>query len=142
MIHKHAKRKLNRKTGHRLALIRNLCNSLLRYDSIRTTLAKAKELKREVEPIITLAKKNKTHTAKRRAFDILRNRLTVTRLFNEVSPRYTNRPGGYVSVLKDGYRPGDNAPMALVRLLDVSSETLLKHEQRNSREQEEVVEEE
>ena len=117
MRHGHGLRKLNRTTSHRLAMLRNMSNSLLRHEAIRTTLPKAKELRRVVEPLITLAKEA-TVANRRLAFDRLRDREMVTKLFNELGPRYQNRPGGYTRILKFGFRVGDNAPMAFMELVD------------------------
>jgi large subunit ribosomal protein L17 len=117
MRHGNGLRKLNRTSSHRLAMLRNMSNSLLQHEVIKTTLPKAKELRRVVEPLITLGKKD--NLANRRlAFDRLRDREMVTKLFNELGPRYATRPGGYLRILKFGFRVGDNAPMALVELLD------------------------
>ena len=110
-------RKLNRTSSHRLALLRNMMNSLLTHEAIKTTVPKAKELRRVVEPMITLAK-NPTVANKRLAFDRLRDRDVVVKLFAELGPRYQTRPGGYTRILKMGFRVGDNAPMALVELVD------------------------
>ena len=117
MRHGHGLRKLNRTTSHRLAMFRNMANSLLTHEQITTTLPKAKELRRVVEPMITLAK-NPTVANKRLAFDRLRDRDSVVKLFGELGPRYQARPGGYTRILKMGFRVGDNAPMALVELVD------------------------
>ena len=117
MRHRHGQRKLNRTTSHRLAMLRNMTNSLLTHEAIRTTLPKAKELRRVAEPLITLAK-NPTLANRRVAFDRLRDRDAVYKLFNELGPRYAKRPGGYLRILKFGFRVGDNAPMALVELMD------------------------
>ena len=117
MRHNNAFRKLNRTSSHRLAMFRNMSNSLLRHGVITTTLPKAKELRSYVEPVITLGKKPSLSN-RRAAFNKLRDRQNVTKLFNELGPRYITRPGGYVRILKFGYRKGDNAPMALVELLD------------------------
>jgi large subunit ribosomal protein L17 len=117
MRHGNGLRKLNRTSSHRLAMLRNMSNSLLQHEVIKTTLPKAKELRRVVEPLITLGKKD--NLANRRlAFDRLRDREMVTNLFTELGPRYATRPGGYLRILKFGFRVGDNAPMALVELLD------------------------
>ncbi len=117
MRHGHGLRKLNRTTSHRLAMLRNMMNSLIEHEVIKTTVPKAKELRRVVEPMITLAKE--TSLANRRlAFDRLRDRDMVTNLFGELGPRYAKRNGGYLRILKFGFRKGDNAPMALVELLD------------------------
>ena len=110
-------RKLNRTSSHRLAMLRNMMNSLIAHEVIRTTLPKAKELRRVVEPMITLGKQA-TVANRRLAFDRLRDRDSVTKLFNELGPRYASRPGGYTRILKIGFRVGDNAPMALVELVD------------------------
>jgi len=117
MRHRHGLRKLNRTSSHRLAMLRNLTNALLRYETIRTTLPKAKELRRVAEPLITLAK-TPSVANRRLAFNRLRDREMVVKLFNELGPRYASRPGGYLSILKFGFRQGDNAPMALVSLMD------------------------
>ncbi|MFC4486724.1 MULTISPECIES: 50S ribosomal protein L17 [Tepidiphilus] len=123
MRHGNGYRKLNRTTSHRQALMRNLANALLREEVIKTTLPKAKELRRFVEPLITLAKKP-TLANHRLAFARLRDREIVLKLFNEIGPRVQNRPGGYTRVLKFGYRDGDNAPMAIIELVDrAGSET-------------------
>ena len=117
MRHGNGLRKLNRTSSHRLAMLRNMSNSLLQHEVIKTTLPKAKELRRVVEPLITLCKKD--NLANRRlAFDRLRDREMVTKLFTELGPRFATRPGGYLRILKFGFRVGDNAPMALVELLD------------------------
>lgn len=117
MRHRHGLRKLNRTTSHRLAMLRNMCVSLLRHEAIKTTLPKAKELRRVVEPIITLGKKDSVAN-KRLAFNRLRDREMVVKLFGELGPRYANRNGGYLRILKMGFRVGDNAPMAYVELVD------------------------
>ncbi|WP_292980542.1 50S ribosomal protein L17 [Nitrosomonas sp.] len=117
MRHRNGLRKLNRTSSHRLAMFRNLTNSLLEHEIIKTTLPKAKELRRVVEPVITLGK-NPTLASKRLAFDRLRNRDNVLKVFGELAPRYQNRNGGYVRILKCGFRKGDNAPMAIIELLD------------------------
>ena len=117
MRHRHGLRKLNRTSSHRLAMLRNMCNSLLTHEAIKTTVPKAKELRRVVEPLITLAKEA-TLANRRLAFDRLRDRDVVTKLFNELGPRYNARPGGYTRILKMGFRVGDNAPMAFVELVD------------------------
>ncbi len=117
MRHGHGLRKLNRTSSHRLAMLRNMTVSLLRHEEIRTTLPKAKELRRVVEPMITLGKK--ASLANRRlAFDRLRDRGIVEKLFEDLGPRYAKRNGGYLRILKIGFRSGDNAPMALVMLMD------------------------
>ena len=122
MRHGHGLRKLNRTSEHRLAMLRNMMNSLLTHEVIKTTLPKAKELRRVVEPMITLAKVA-TVANRRLAFDRLRDRDVVVKLFNELGPRFAKRPGGYTRILKMGYRVGDNAPMALVELVDRADET-------------------
>jgi len=116
MRHRHGLRKLNRTSSHRLAMLRNMTNSLFTHEAIRTTLPKAKELRRVAEPLITLSK-NPTVANRRLAFDRLRDRAVVTKLFNELGPRYQARPGGYLRILKFGFRQGDAAPMALVELV-------------------------
>ncbi len=110
-------RKLNRTSSHRLAMLRNMMNSLIEHEAIKTTLPKAKELRRVIEPMITLAKEP-TVANRRLAFDRLRDRGSVVKLFNELGPRYKTRPGGYTRILKMGFRVGDNAPMAYVELVD------------------------
>jgi large subunit ribosomal protein L17 len=117
MRHRHGLRKLNRTSSHRLAMLRNMTVSLLKHEVIETTLPKAKELRRVVEPMITLGKKP-TLANRRLAYDRLRDRDTVSKLFAELGPRYAKRNGGYLRILKYGFRKGDNAPMALVELLD------------------------
>jgi large subunit ribosomal protein L17 len=117
MRHRLGLRKLNRTSSHRLAMLRNLTNALLRHEVIRTTLPKAKELRRVAEPMITLGK-SPTLANRRLAFSRLRDRDLVGKLFDELGPRYANRNGGYLRILKTGFRVGDNAPMALVELLD------------------------
>ena len=117
MRHGHGLRKLNRTSSHRLAMLRNMTNSLLRHETIATTLPKAKELRRVVEPMITLGKKPSLAN-RRLAFNRLRDREIVTKLFAELGPRYVKRNGGYLRILKSGFRKGDNAPLALVTLLD------------------------
>jgi large subunit ribosomal protein L17 len=117
MRHGHGLRKLNRTTSHRLAMLRNMMNSLIEHEAIKTTLPKAKELRRVIEPMITLAKEP-TIANRRLAFDRLRDRDSVVKLFNELGPRFKARPGGYTRILKMGFRVGDNAPMAYVELVD------------------------
>lgn len=117
MRHRHGLRKLNRTSSHRQAMFRNMANSLLEHEIIKTTLPKAKELRKVVEPLITMGKQP-TLANKRLAFSRLRNRDNVVKLFDEIGPRYATRPGGYMRVLKFGFRKGDNAPMALVELVD------------------------
>ncbi len=117
MRHRNIGRQLSRNSSHRKALMRNMAASLLRHELIRTTLPKAKELRRVAEPLITMAKTD--NLAKRRlAFSRLRDKDVVSKLFNELAPRYQQRPGGYLRILKAGFRPGDNAPMAIVELVD------------------------
>ena len=117
MRHRLGLRKLNVTSSHRLAMLRNMTNSLLKHEVIKTTLPKAKELRRVVEPMITLGK-IATVANRRLAFNRLRDRDMVTKLFNELGPRYAKRNGGYLRILKYGFRQGDNAPMALVELMD------------------------
>ncbi len=117
MRHRHGLRKLNRTSSHRLAMLRNMCNSLITHEAIKTTLPKAKELRMAVEPLITLAKEP-TLAHKRLVFDRTRDRDVVAKLFGELGPRYKARPGGYTRILKMGFRVGDNAPMAFVELVD------------------------
>jgi large subunit ribosomal protein L17 len=117
MRHGHGLRKLNRTSSHRQAMFRNMANSLLRHETIATTLPKAKELRRVVEPMITLGKKPSLAN-RRLAFDRLRDREIVGKLFADLGPRYAKRNGGYLRILKNGFRKGDNAPLALVMLMD------------------------
>ena len=117
MRHRKSGRKLNRNSSHRKAMFRNMSASLFEHEMIRTTLAKAKELRGKAEPLITLAKEDSVAN-RRLAFARLRDRDVVTKLFNELGPRYKERPGGYLRVLKCGFRAGDNAPMAIVELVD------------------------
>jgi large subunit ribosomal protein L17 len=117
MRHRNGLRKLNRTSAHRKAMLKNMCVSLLLHEAIKTTVPKAKELRRVVEPLITLAK-TPTLANRRLAFARLRDRDIVTKLFNELGPRYQTRPGGYTRILKMGFRVGDNAPMAFVELVD------------------------
>jgi len=117
MRHGHGLRKLNRTSEHRLAMLRNMMNTLIEHEAIKTTLPKAKELRRVIEPMITLAKEA-TVANRRLAFNRLRDRDSVVKLFNELGPRYKARPGGYTRILKMGFRVGDNAPMAFVELVD------------------------
>jgi large subunit ribosomal protein L17 len=120
MRHGHGLRKLNRTSSHRLAMLQNMMNSLIEHEVIKTTVPKAKELRRVIEPMITLAKKP-TLANKRLAFDRLRSRDSVVKLFGELDPRFAARPGGYTRILKMGFRVGDNAPMALVELVERTS---------------------
>lgn len=124
MRHRLGLRKLNRTSSHRLAMLRNMIASLLRHEVIKTTLPKAKELRRVAEPILTLGK-NPSLANRRLAFARLRDREMVTKLFDELGPRYATRNGGYSRILKFGFRKGDNAPMALIELLDRPPETQL-----------------
>jgi len=117
MRHRHGLRKLNRTSAHRLAMLRNMTNALFTHEAIKTTLPKAKELRRVAEPLITLSKEA-TVANRRLAFNRLRDRDVVVKLFDELGPRYKSRPGGYLRILKFGYRQGDAAPMALVELVD------------------------
>ena len=117
MRHRISGRQLNRNSSHRKAMFRNMTASLLGHELIKTTLPKAKELRRVAEPLITLAK-NDSVANRRLAFDRLRDRDVVSKLFNELGPRYQSRPGGYLRILKCGFRTGDNAPMAIVELVD------------------------
>ncbi|SHF24811.1 large subunit ribosomal protein L17 [Lampropedia hyalina DSM 16112] len=117
MRHKNGLRKLNRTSAHRQAMLRNMSNSLIEHELIKTTVPKAKELRRVVEPLITLAKVDSVAN-RRLAFNRLRNRDNVTKLFNDLGPRFNTRPGGYTRILKIGFRVGDNAPLALVELVD------------------------
>lgn len=123
MRHRNSNRKLNRTSSHRLAMLRNMANSLLRHEVIVTTLPKAKELRRVAEPLITLGKKPSLAN-RRLAFDRTRDREMVVKLFDELGPRFANRNGGYVRILKYGFRQGDNAPMALVELVDRAEEVV------------------
>jgi large subunit ribosomal protein L17 len=117
MRHQKSGRTLGRKSSHRKAMYRNMAASLIQHETIRTTLPKAKELRRVVEPLITMAKQDGV-SRRRLAFDRLRDKVSVGKLFNELGPRFKERPGGYLRILKIGYRAGDSAPMALVQLLD------------------------
>lgn len=117
MRHRKSGRKLNRNSSHRTAMFRNMASSLVEHEIIKTTLPKAKELRRVLEPLITLSKEDSV-SKRRQAFDRLRNRDAVQKLFNELGPRFTQRPGGYTRILKCGFRAGDNAPMAFIELVD------------------------
>jgi large subunit ribosomal protein L17 len=117
MRHRLGLRKLNRTSSHRQAMFRNMANALLRHEAIKTTLPKAKELRKVVEPLITMGK-SPTLANRRLAFSRLRDRDIVVKLFEEIGPRYASRPGGYCRILKFGFRTGDNAPMALMELVD------------------------
>lgn len=122
MRHGNGLRKLNRTSSHRLAMLRNMANSLIEHEAIKTTVPKAKELRRVVEPLITLAKEP-TVANRRLAFDRLRNRDNVVKLFDVLGPRFAKRPGGYTRILKMGFRVGDNAPMAYMELVERTEET-------------------
>lgn len=128
MRHKLGLRKLNRTSAHRLAMLRNMMNSLLRHEAIKTTLPKAKELRRVVEPMITLAKEP-TVANKRLAFNRLRDREIVVKLFNEIGPMFKDRKGGYTRILKMGYRVGDNAPLAYVELVQKTTDAATAKEE-------------
>lgn len=117
MRHRKSGRKLNRNSSHRKAMFSNMSTSLIQHELIKTTVAKAKELRGVAEPLITLAKQDSVHN-RRIAFSRLRDKAAVGKLFSELGPRYEARPGGYIRILKCGYRPGDNAPMAYVELVD------------------------
>lgn len=117
MRHRLSGRQLGRNSSHRAAMFRNMTASLVEHELIKTTLPKAKELRRFAEPLITLSKEDSVAN-RRLAFDRLRNKETVGKLFTELGPRYVARPGGYLRILKAGFRPGDNAPMAYVELVD------------------------
>jgi len=121
MRHGHGLRKLNRTSSHRKAMLQNMMNSLIEHEAIKTTVPKAKELRKVIEPMITLAKVD-TLANRRLVFDRLRSRDSVTKLFNVLGPRSANRPGGYTRILKMGFRVGDNAPMAYVELVDRAEE--------------------
>jgi large subunit ribosomal protein L17 len=127
MRHRKAGRQLGRNSSHRKALFSNLCVSLIEHELIKTTLPKAKELRRYIEPLITVSKTDSV-ASRRHVFDRLRSKQAVGKLFTALGPRYIERPGGYVRVLKCGFRPGDNAPMAVVELIDrpvnISNESL------------------
>ena len=122
MRHGHGLRKLNRTSSHRRAMLQNMMNSRIEHEAIKTTVPKAKELRRVIEPMITLAKEDSVAN-RRLAFNRLRDRDSVTKLFNELGPRFKARPGGYTRILKMGFRVGDNAPMAYVELVDRAAET-------------------
>ena len=117
MRHRHGLRKLNRTSSHRIAMLRNLANALIQHERIKTTLPKAKELRKVLEPLITLSKKP-TVSNQRLVFSRLRDRVNVKKLFSELGPRFEKRPGGYTRILKYGFRSGDNAPMALMEFVD------------------------
>lgn len=122
MRHRNAGRSLSRTSSHRKAMFSNMCSSLIEHELIRTTLPKAKELRRYIEPLITKSKSDSV-ASRRYVFDRLRSKSAVGKLFTILGPRYVERPGGYVRVLKCGYRPGDNAPMAIIELVDRQTET-------------------
>ena len=117
MRHRNAGRSFSRTSSHRKAMFNNICCSLIEHEMIRTTLPKAKELRRYIEPLIT-ASKSDSVAKRRHIFDILRSRPMISKLFNTLGPRYKARPGGYVRIFKCGYRVGDNAPMAIIELVD------------------------
>lgn len=117
MRHRKSGRKLNRNSSHRKAMFKNMSASLIEHEVIKTTVAKAKELRSVAEPLITLAKEDSVHN-RRLAFARLRDKAAVGKLFTDLGKRYENRPGGYIRILKCGYRQGDNAPMAIVELVD------------------------
>lgn len=125
MRHRKSGRKLNRNSSHRKAMFKNMASSLMQHELIKTTLPKAKELRGVVEPIITLAKEDTVHH-RRIAFARLRDKATVGKLFTELGPRYKERPGGYIRILKCGFRKGDNAPMAYVELVDRPGSPLME----------------
>jgi len=131
MRHHLSGRQLSRNSSHRHALLRSLSVSLLRYETIRTTIPKAKELRRVVEPLITLAKEDGV-SRRRLAFDRLRDDKAVGVLFTELGPRFKSRPGGYLRILKIGFRVGDSAPMAIVQLLDQPEKVAEKKEPRTT----------
>ncbi len=138
MRHGSGLRKLNRTTSHRLAMLRNMTVSLLRHEEITTTLPKAKELRRVVEPIITLGKKPSLAN-RRLAFSRLRDRGMVEKLFDNLGPRYAKRNGGYLRILKTGFRKGDNAPLALVSLMDRSEQAPEQPEEKKKTEKKETA---
>jgi large subunit ribosomal protein L17 len=117
MRHRNTGRKLGRTSSHRKAMFANMCCSLIEHELIRTTLPKAKELRRYIEPLITVGKKDSV-ASRRKVFDELRSKKAVGKVFTDLGPRYVERPGGYLRILKCGFRPGDNAPMAIVELVD------------------------
>lgn len=127
MRHRQSGRQLNRNSSHRKAMFRNMASSLFEHEVIRTTVPKAKELRRVVEPLLTRAKEDSVAN-RRVVFDRIRNRDMVTKLFNELGPRFKDRPGGYLRILKCGFRTGDNAPMAIVELLDRSESEVVATE--------------
>ena len=127
MRHQKSGRKLNRTSSHRQAMFRNMAASLIHHEEIRTTLPKAKELRRVAEPLITMAK-SPSLARRRLAFARLRDSTAVAKLFDELGPRFQDRPGGYTRILKCGFRTGDHAPMALVQLVELSDENQVKGE--------------
>ncbi len=124
MRHRNSGRSFSRTSTHRKAMFKNMCCSLIEHELIKTTLPKAKDLRRYIEPLITVSKSDSVAT-RRQAFDILRSKAAVGKLFTDLGPRYVKRPGGYIRIIKCGFREGDNAPMAIVELVDrpISSET-------------------
>ena len=138
MRHRHGLRKLNVKSAHRRAMLSALANALIEHEAIRTTLPKAKELRRVIEPLVTLARKP-TIANRRLAFARLRNRASVAKLFDELGPRYAQRPGGYVRVLKNGFRAGDAAPMAYMAFVVDQSEMIDEDDEQEERREEEVA---
>ncbi|KTC66874.1 50S ribosomal protein L17 [Legionella birminghamensis] len=122
MRHRNSGRSFSRTSSHRKAMFENMCNSLIEHEVIKTTLPKAKELRRYIEPLITVSKKDSV-ASRRHVFDRLRSKEAVGKLFTDLGPRFSKRPGGYVRVLKCGFRAGDNAPMAIVELVDRPSQT-------------------
>ena len=123
MRHRNAGRSFSRTSSHRKAMFANMCCSLIEHELIKTTLPKAKELRRYIEPLITVGKSDSV-ASRRHVFDILRSKTAVGKLFTTLGPRYVERPGGYIRVLKCGYRAGDNAPMAIVELVDRPSDVV------------------
>lgn len=117
MRHRNSGRSFSRTSSHRKAMFSNMCNSLIEHELIKTTLPKAKDLRRYIEPLITVSKSDSV-ASRRHAFNILRSKSAVGKLFTNLGPRYVERPGGYVRIIKCGYRDGDNAPMAIVELVD------------------------
>ncbi|MDI1351363.1 MAG: 50S ribosomal protein L17 [bacterium] len=124
MRHRNSGRSFSRTSSHRKAMFSNMCCSLIEHELIKTTLPKAKDLRRYIEPLITVSKADSV-ASRRQAFDVLRSKVAVGKLFTDLGPRFVERPGGYVRIIKCGFRPGDNAPMAIVELLDrpVASDT-------------------
>ncbi|HAT2139958.1 TPA: 50S ribosomal protein L17 [Legionella pneumophila] len=117
MRHRNSGRSFSRTSSHRKAMFSNMCCSLIEHELIKTTLPKAKDLRRYIEPLITVSKSDSV-ASRRRAFDILRSKSAVGKLFTDLGPRFAKRPGGYIRIIKCGYRDGDNAPMAIVELMD------------------------